>query len=116
MAEQAGWAFGHVDGWTDARGTKRGFLGAVGVALGFPEHYGQNLDALADCLADLTVDTVLLWDGWSRLAHDDAKAFRISLDVLRERTGQAGAAKFVVLLRAETQDGFPDFNAVPSLE
>ena len=32
---------------------KEGFLDAVGQTLGFPDWYGHNWDALADCLTDL---------------------------------------------------------------
>lgn len=32
---------------------KRGLLDAVGKAMGFPEWFGHNFDALADCLNDL---------------------------------------------------------------
>lgn len=102
--ETAGWALGHVDGWRAGLETKGGFLTEVGVALSFPDHYGRNLDALADCLADLDCDTVLLWDGWSTLARADEKAFRPCLEVLRERAGSTGpdvAARFVALLRGE---------------
>lgn len=98
-AGQAGWRFGHVDGWGDP--TKAGFLAAVGEALAFPAHYGRNLDALADCLADLGRDTLLLWDGWGPLARHDEKAFRISVRVLRERAGADQASRFVVLLRGD---------------
>lgn len=34
--------------------TKEAFLAAVGEALGFPDWYGHNWDALADCLTDLS--------------------------------------------------------------
>ena len=35
------------------RGGKPGFLAAVGEALDFPDWYGHNFDALADCLHDV---------------------------------------------------------------
>ena len=47
-------------------------LAAVGEALDFPDHYGQNFDALADCLHDIgggRDGVILLWDGWSTLAR-----------------------------------------------
>ena len=49
--EHAGWRYGHLDGWEIEH--KAEFLSAVGEALDLPSHYGQNLDALADCLGDL---------------------------------------------------------------
>jgi hypothetical protein len=101
--EHAGWGFGHLDGWTHA-GTKAEFLAAVGEALGFPEWYGQNFDALADCLHDLggSVDGVLLlWDGWSTLARADETAFSIALSVLGSRVHADRGVPFAVLLRGE---------------
>ncbi|WP_275426238.1 barstar family protein [Nocardioides daejeonensis] len=80
----AGWAFGAVDGWT-LTGRDQ-VLTAFGEALSFPEHYGRNLDALADCLADLTVDTVLLWDGWAVLLEEDLAGFLGVLAVLTDHS------------------------------
>ena len=51
--EHAGWRFGYVDGWHHQ--TRHEFLTAVGEALAFPDHYGQNLEpsttACATCPA-----------------------------------------------------------------
>ena len=102
--EHAGWGFGHVDGWTGA-GTKAGFLAAVGEALDFPDYYGQNFDALADCLHDIgdavATGVVLLWDGWATLARADEKAFSIALSVLGSRVNADRGVPFAVLLRGE---------------
>ena len=101
--EHAGWGFGHVDGWTHA-GSKAEFLAAVGEALGFPEWYGQNFDALADCLHDIgdgTEGVVLLWDGWSTLARADEKAFSVALSVLGSRVNADRGVPFTVLMRGE---------------
>ena len=46
--EQTDHRFGYVDGWV--AGTKAEVLAAIGEALGFPDTYGQNLDALEDSL------------------------------------------------------------------
>ena len=101
--EHAGWGFGSVDGWTSAA-TKAEFLAAVGEALGFPDYYGQNFDALSDCLHDTgagTAGVVLLWDGWSTLARADAKAFSIALSVLGARARADRGVPFAVLLLGE---------------
>jgi Barstar (barnase inhibitor) len=123
--EHAGWGFGHVDGWL--AGGKAGFLAAVGRALAFPEWYGQNFDALADCLHDVGggaqaggqgdvgagVDGVLLlWDGWSTLARDDEKAFSVALSVLGSRVHADRGVPFAVLLRGEG----PEVPGLPSLD
>lgn len=111
--EHAGWAFAYVDGWTGAD-TKAAFLAAVGEALAFPDYYGQNLDALADCLRDIgtgVAGVVLLWDGWSTLARGDERAFAVALDVLASRAGADSGVPFSVLLRGEG----PDLPGIPSL-
>ncbi len=105
--ERAGWRFGWVDGWI--RAGKREVLSAIGEALGFPEHYGRNLDALADCLGDLTDDVVLVWDGWSVLAGEDRAAFDL---VLRVLAGSPGSPRVAVLLRG----GGPELTAAPLLD
>ena len=101
--EHAGWGFAHVDGWT--RGdSKAAFLAAVGEALDFPDDYGQNFDALADCLHDIGsgVDgVVLLWDGWATLARSDEQAFSVALSVLGGRVNADRGGPFAVVLRGE---------------
>lgn len=104
--EHAGWGFALVDGWTGAA-TKAEFLAAVGETLGFPDHYGQNFDALSDCLHDIgagTAGVILLWDGWSTLARSDAKAFSIALSVLGGRAHADRGVPFAVLLRGAGPD------------
>lgn len=101
--EHAGWAFGHVDGWTRGS-TKADFLAAVGEALDFPAWYGRNFDALADCLHDVgagSAGVALLWDGWATLAREDERAFSIALSVLGSRVHAERAVPFTVLLRGE---------------
>ncbi|MGI8645819.1 MAG: barstar family protein [Nocardioides sp.] len=108
--EHAGWGFGWLDGWH--LGTKQEFLEAVGIALDFPDHYGQNFDALADCLLDVRGDTLLLWDGWGPLARADTQAFSVALSVLGTRVNAERGGAFCVLLRG---DG-PDVVGVSSLD
>jgi hypothetical protein len=112
--EHAGWVFGHVDGWTGAD-TKATFLAAVGETLAFPDHYGHNFDALADCLHDVgtgSAGAVLLWDGWATLARADDRAFSVALSVLGSRSYADRGAPFSVLLRGEG----PDLPGVTSLD
>ena len=96
--------------------TKAEFLAAVGEALDFPDYYGQNFDALADCLADVTAGDsegwVLLWDGWGPLAREDERAFSVALSVLGGRVNADKGGRFAVLLRGEG----PDIEGVPSLD
>lgn len=100
--EHAGWGFGYVDGWRAQ--SKAEFLAAVGQTLDFPDYYGQNFDALADCLLDLRLDTVLLWDGWAPFARADAQGFSVALSVLGSRVHADRGGRFSVLLRGEGPD------------
>ncbi|WP_205474664.1 barstar family protein [Nocardioides sp. SYSU D00038] len=106
--EAAGARLGHVDGWPLP--DRAAVLAELGVALGFPDWHGRNLDALWDCLTDLTAPTVLLWDGWSVLARADEPAFAGVLGVLRDRSAEEPA--FSTLLRGEG----PDLADVPHLD
>ena len=111
--EHAGWGFAHVDG-LHAQG-KAELLSALGDALAFPDHYGHNFDALADCLSDVGqhVDgTLLLWDGWGALARAEPQAFSVTLSVLGTRVNAERGTPFAVLLRGEG----PAVPGVPSLD
>lgn len=113
--EHAGWRFGHVDGWHGD--TKREFMEDIGEALGFPDHFGKNFDALADCLRDVKSTeeghgTVLLWDGWGPFARHEEDAFEKIIDVLGERVRAERGGPFAVLLRGEG----PDVPGIESLD
>lgn len=95
--EHAGARFGYVDGW--AHQTKAEFLAAVAKALSFPDWFGQNLDALADCLDDLDESpVVLLWDGWGTLARSEPDTFALVLEILAGRA-RSVTPPFTALLR-----------------
>ncbi len=119
--EGADWAFAYLhtvdqaepeDGREAGDEAKAEFLAAIGAALGFPDYYGRNFDALADCLDDVgsgpgsgigssTGGTVLLWDGWGALARRDARAFSIALAVLAGRVDSERGDPFCVVLRGD---------------
>ncbi len=89
--------FAYVDGW--AHQTKEEFIAAAGKALSFPDWFGQNLDALADCLDDLDVSpVVVLWDGWGTLARSEPETFALVVDILAGRARDV-TPPFTVLLR-----------------
>jgi hypothetical protein len=81
--EIAGRPFAYVDG--AAVETAGELHDALAAALGFPEHYGRNLDALADCLRDLPDGTVLLWDAWAPAARAEPRVFAVAVALLGER-------------------------------
>ena len=110
--EHAGWTFAFVDGLKAQ--TKQEFLTRIGEALNFPEWYGKNFDALADCLTDVDSGngTVVLWDGWGAFARAEPRAFSVALSVLGTRVIADRGGPFSVLLRGEG----PDVAGVPSLD
>lgn len=67
---------------------KDGFLVAIGQALNFPDWYGHNWDALADCLADLSwmaaSGYVLILDHADRFAAANPTDFATALSILQE--------------------------------
>ncbi|MFS3129741.1 barstar family protein [Nocardioides sp. Bht2] len=106
----AHWAFGHLDGWQAS--TKAEVLAALGESLDFADHYGRNLDAFADCLADLDQDRVLLWDGWSTLARAEGATFATILGIIAAQRDSAAQPRLVVLLRGPG----PETADIPLLE
>ena len=74
-------------------------LEAIGVALNFPAWYGRNLDALYDCLTDLSWqppgEHVLIWAGHRQLETTDLDGYRAVRAVLDDA---AAAGPLTVLL------------------
>jgi RNAse (barnase) inhibitor barstar len=76
--------------------SKADALDAIGAALSFPTWYGRNLDALHDCLVDLSwqpdSEHVLIWVGHRQLEAADPEGYRAVLAVLVDaaaaRTGR----------------------------
>ncbi|MCW2813929.1 MAG: hypothetical protein JWN84_1384 [Nocardioides sp.] len=81
--ELAGHRFAHLDG----AGVEAvpDLHDALATALGFPDYYGNNLDALHDCLRDVPDGLVLLWDAWGALARAEPRVFGVVVDLLAER-------------------------------
>jgi len=87
--------------------TKAALLQALGRALEFPEWFGENWDALADCLADLSwleaPGWVVLLDGADVPAGAAGAELPAALDVLRGAAASWAeeGRPFVALLRGE---------------
>ncbi len=95
--EHAGAQFAYVDGW--AHQTKAEFLAAVAGALDFPDWFGHNLDAFADCLDGLNMSpVVVLWDGWGTLARSEPETFALVVEILAGRA-RSVTPPFSALLR-----------------
>lgn len=80
-------------------------LEAIGAALSFPDWYGRNLDALYDCLVDLSWqpdgEHVLVWSGHRQLEAADPESYRAVLAVLADAaTAGLGRPLSVVLADA----------------
>ncbi|KEI44184.1 barnase inhibitor [Saccharopolyspora rectivirgula] len=85
-AEERGAIPHHLDG--SELTNKRTALDGIAAALDFPEWSGRNLDALYDCLTDLSWlpegEHVLIWSHHRVLARNDPKAYRGINAVLRD--------------------------------
>lgn len=75
-----------------------GFYTAIAHAMAFPDHFGRNLDALWDCLTDLTEPTALLWPRWVAFATARPHDWSRVLGVLRERTELDADPPFALVL------------------
>lgn len=87
--------------------SKADALEAIGVALDFPAWYGRNLDALYDCLVDLSWqlggEHVLVWAGHRELEVADPEGYRAVLAVLVDAAG-AGRPLSVVLAERQLSE------------
>lgn len=82
-------------------------LDGIAAALSFPQRPERNLDALYDCLTDLSWlpqgEHVLVWSGHDALVEHDPKSFRGIAAVLHDaakagfETGFAGRSFSVIL-------------------
>lgn len=80
------------NGFTPGSELKGSTLAAIASALSFPEHFGGNLDALADSLRDLSSPTLLVWEHWWWLARADPDAFTAIRQILARRAAEGGFA------------------------
>jgi hypothetical protein len=105
----AGWALHCLDG-TRIRDAAALF-DACADTLQFPAYFGNNWDALQDCLGDLSwlppQPRVVLWDRVGLLASGDPEAWSIAQDVFataaKERAN-AGAPALYTLIRGDGAD------------
>lgn len=86
-AARARGAYAHTMDGTGLR-DKLSTLDAIAETLSFPEWFGRNLDALYDCLTDLSWlpsgEHVLIWVSADRLAAADPKAYLAIRSVLSD--------------------------------
>lgn len=77
-------------------------LDAIGAAMNFPAWYGRNLDALYDCLVDLSWlppgEHVLIWTGHQEFEAADPDGYRAVISVLDEAVAVSSGRPLSVLL------------------
>jgi RNAse (barnase) inhibitor barstar len=82
--------------------SKADALDAIGVAMDFPPWYGRNLDALYDCLVDLSWQPagahVLVWSGHRQLEIADPDGYRAVLAVLDDAAAASSERSLSVVL------------------
>ncbi|PSB29039.1 barstar family protein [Stenomitos frigidus] len=75
----------YLDGKTITN--KAGFLDAIADAMAFPRYFGQNWDALEDCLTDLDWLNgdrfILLYEEPEAFAQGEPSEWLVALDILR---------------------------------
>ena len=59
---------------------------ALADALDLPSWFGANLDALWDCVTDLSVPTALVLDGWRGFERAEPERARRLVELFAERT------------------------------
>jgi RNAse (barnase) inhibitor barstar len=81
---------------------------ALAAALEFPDYYGQNFDALNDCLRDLFDDTTaplaLVLTGFDHFARTDPEAAHILLDIVAGQARSHAVAGLHLLCLVQTDD------------
>ncbi len=85
--------------------SKTAALDVIGAVLKFPAWYGRNLDALYDCLVDLSWqpagEHVLVWAGHRQLEAADPEGYRAVLAVLDD-AATAGAVRPLSVVLADS--------------
>ena len=86
LAKRTGFAFFHIEGKKITR--KEQLMNAVATALHFPKHFGNNWDALEECLTDLEwVDAdgyVIYFDHVDGLLETHPDQFETLVEILRD--------------------------------
>ncbi len=103
-ARRSGWRFFHLDGQRIA--TKSDLLAACAAAMDFPSTFGQNWDALADSLRDLSWAPaargyLVLYDDADRLAGARPQDLAVALEIFQDAVDfwRATPTPMTILLR-----------------
>lgn len=103
--------------WNDEAAMHR----AVAEALDFPDYYGENLDALNDCLSDVATyeyassrrdaGLVLVLNRFDRFLRQDPRVAPIMLDIFASRARVAALVGHRMLCLIRSDD--PDIHVLP---
>lgn len=69
---------------------------AIRQELNFPDYYGMNLDALSDCLTDISNPTELSFVGYAQLEGDLQRYFRKAVWVIMCACSENPNLRFVI--------------------
>jgi hypothetical protein len=85
--------------------SKREFLAACAKSLRFPQSFGTNWDALADCLKDLCADSVVNCRSCGQFAEAAPDDYATALEIFRDAATywEERTSTFLVLVDAEPQ-------------
>jgi RNAse (barnase) inhibitor barstar len=84
-AKKAGFAYFHIDGRSITR--KEHFLNRAATALRFPKSFGNNWDALEECLLELESDAdgfLILYDHIDGLLEAHPDQFETAVEIFRD--------------------------------
>jgi RNAse (barnase) inhibitor barstar len=112
-AKKAGYTFFHIDGRTIER--KEQLLNHVATSLQLPKSFGQNWDALEECLIDLEPDAdgegfVVHYDHIDGLLNAHPDQFETLIEILRDAVQswkEDGTPMVVLLAGAKQPKGIP---------
>ena len=115
LAEQHGLAFLALDGKTVH--DKDQFLKQAAAALHFPNYFGNNWDALADCLTDMEWHEadgfVILYDNFDTFAENERDQFGVALKIFAESAEfWCSRRKLMIVLLSGTAE---NVKGVPSI-
>jgi RNAse (barnase) inhibitor barstar len=108
-AKKAGFAYFHIDGKSITR--KEHFLNRAATALRFPKSFGNNWDALEECLLDLESDAdgfLILYDHIDGLADEHPDQLETAVEIFRDAVAswkEDGTVFAVVLSGAKAPKG-----------
>lgn len=99
LVEKIGYAFFQIDG--NQIDSKLGFYEAISIELNFPSYFGMNLDALYDCLVDLSwypaPGHVILYTHFEQFAAQNMDHFILVINTMADAAKDRNTVMYVLL-------------------